>query len=356
MGGDRDAPAAAVLSAASVATTAIVVLSGLDSSASAAARRRRSGRPAVAAAPNSSIRSAIHGSPVAGSATSPAEFTTTIAPTVTPMSSSVDRRRSDTALEHAGARAHPGADRADGHLDARRLGRGVAELGRRPALPAADRQIEDHRAGHDRHHAAVHRHAAVVFLQPAHDAVGGRQTVGAAAGEHHGVDVAHGVGRVEQIGLAGAGRPAAAIDGARRFPAGSARRWSPQAQPAPSVASGSSRWWWPTQDAADVGDARSSGLFFTQAVITGLPISPRTRYSCSTVSHWYTSRCPAIGWSAGSWSGPSGPISSMVPSASRTSLTAATQAFASSSVSSNLPAVLRAGCPATAVPHDVWRR
>ena len=42
---------------------------------------------------------------------------------------------------------------------------GVAELGRRPAIPGSDRKIEDHRPWDDRHHTVTHRDAALTFLQ-----------------------------------------------------------------------------------------------------------------------------------------------------------------------------------------------
>ncbi len=76
------------LSAASVATTAMVVFSGLVSRCRAAYAATCS---AVGArSPNSAASSVIHGNPVAGSSTSPAEFTTTIAPTVTPEASTLE--------------------------------------------------------------------------------------------------------------------------------------------------------------------------------------------------------------------------------------------------------------------------
>ena len=79
---------AAELSAASVATTATVVLSGSSEERSCASASIWSAGGRVSA--NSSIRSAIHGRPVARSTTSPAEFTATNAPTVTPEGSVVD--------------------------------------------------------------------------------------------------------------------------------------------------------------------------------------------------------------------------------------------------------------------------
>ena len=104
---------AAGLSAASVATTAIVVFSGLFSGSTRTQLResvdllgRRWGQREL------SIKSAIHGRPVARSTTSPAEFTTTTAPTVTPRRQ-YRRRRPDAALEYPGPRPHPGADRPD---------------------------------------------------------------------------------------------------------------------------------------------------------------------------------------------------------------------------------------------------
>ena len=78
------------------------------------ARAPRSVRPAAVVSANSRIRSAIHGRPVARSTTSPAEFTTTTAPTVTPDGKET-RRRPHAALEHTDARPYPGADRPDRH-------------------------------------------------------------------------------------------------------------------------------------------------------------------------------------------------------------------------------------------------
>ena len=57
-------------------------------------------------------RYASHGSPVAGSTTSPAALTTTKAPTVTP-DSEHHRRRSHPALENPDPRAGPRTDVAD---------------------------------------------------------------------------------------------------------------------------------------------------------------------------------------------------------------------------------------------------
>ena len=129
---------------------------------------------------------------------------------------------------------------------------------------------------HDGHHAAVHCHPAVAFLQPLHDTVGGRQAVGAAAGEQHRVDVAHGVGRVQQVGLPGSRRAAAAVhraDGAGRGQHDRDAAGPTGAQGRVGVK--------PVEmadaDSSDVGDGTHQA---------GFPMSTSTRYSCRTVSHW----------------------------------------------------------------------
>ena len=127
-------------------------------------------------------------------------------------------------------------------------------------------------------HYADHLHPATLLLEPGHHAVCGGEAVGAAPGEHDRVDLPNTLGGTEQVGLAGAGRAAADVDstdGARGCQDDGAAARPPRTQgrirvQAVVVAD---------QDAVDVGDrARVHRM--------GLPIKPRTRYSCSTVSHW----------------------------------------------------------------------
>ena len=127
-----------------------------------------------------------------------------------------DRCGAKATLEYARACPDAGSDGADRHIGSSRLRCGEPELGGRAALPPADGQIEDHRRRDDGHQSAIHHHAPVVLLQPVHHAVGGGQAERAASREHDGVDVAHAVGGVQQIGLAAARRSAADVDRAGR--------------------------------------------------------------------------------------------------------------------------------------------
>ena len=251
-------------------------------------RRRRAAKAAICSAgggvsPNSSIWSAIHGRPVAGSTTSPAELTDDQRADGHPGIGSVDRGGADAALEHAGPRPDAGADGADRHVHACRTARPRypnSAVGRHSQPPTGRSKITA--AGHDRHHTALHRHAALVLLQPAHDAVGGGQPVGAAAGEHHRVDV--------RTVLAGSSRSVSRVPGApprtvdRADRPGRRQHDGGAAGPArPQGRVGSSRRGGRRRMPADVGDGDSSGCRHDRS---GLPISTSTRYSCSTVSHW----------------------------------------------------------------------
>ena len=128
------------LSAASVATTAMVVLSGLTRVSSR--RTPRSGRPAARRA-----RTPRSGRPSTAARwrgrrrCRPRSRRRSRRPS--PRVVERHRRGPHAALEHARAGADPGADGADGNIGAGRLGRRRPELRGRPALPAADGQVED---------------------------------------------------------------------------------------------------------------------------------------------------------------------------------------------------------------------
>jgi hypothetical protein len=101
-------------------------------------------------------------------------LTATIALTVTPESSFAEAVPSPPLSTPA--RAPTPAPTVPTATSATRGLRGpVTELGGRPARPGADRKVEDHRGWNDRHHTAVHLHAATLLLEPGHHAVGGGQ-------------------------------------------------------------------------------------------------------------------------------------------------------------------------------------
>jgi hypothetical protein len=92
---------------------------------------------------------------------------------------------------------------------------GLAEAGVRVVGEAtAAAQVEDHRAGDDRHHftRTAHRDADAIPQQSPGHPVGGREPEGGAAAEDERVDPLHEVLWVEQVGLAGAGAAAADVD------------------------------------------------------------------------------------------------------------------------------------------------
>ena len=79
---------------------------------------------------------------------------------------------------------------------------------------AAPAEVEHDGARHDRHHltGGAHRQADPVVEEPTHHPVGGTETEGATAREHHGVHAVDHVARVEQVGLTGSGAAAAHVD------------------------------------------------------------------------------------------------------------------------------------------------
>ena len=128
-----------------------------------------------------------------------------------------DAGRTDATFQSFGVGSGACADRALGDLGgACRRGSTPAECRVRRVVEAtADTEIEQHGGGDDRNHLVrfgSNRVAAIALGEPAHDAVGGGESVGAAAGEADGVDALDEVDRVEQVGLACAGRAAADVD------------------------------------------------------------------------------------------------------------------------------------------------
>ena len=97
---------------------------------------------------------------------------------------------------------------------------GIAHRGIWAHVAATNRQVEDNRRWDNRHQMPRSRAVAdAVLFQIAHSAVGRRQPVSAAAGEHHSIDDFDAAQRIEQRDLAGAGSAAAhihAADGIRR--------------------------------------------------------------------------------------------------------------------------------------------
>ena len=77
-----------------------------------------------------------------------------------------------------------------------------------PILVAAVEQIHDDRLRHDGHADIADRKTAARFAQPGLYAAGRIEAEGRAAGQHEGIDLADGHGRVEKIGVAAAGCPA----------------------------------------------------------------------------------------------------------------------------------------------------
>ena len=52
-----------------------------------------------------------------------------------------------------------------------------------------------------------------VLFEPAHDTVGGSESVCTSTGEENGIDLLHRMARIEQIGLTGAGTTSSDVDG-----------------------------------------------------------------------------------------------------------------------------------------------
>ena len=158
--------------------------------------------------------------PLDGSSTSPTALTAISAPTVTPPTVSdalpmppFGALRT-VQLAHRGAGA--GADVA--FLDwagARGLAGLIARRRVRPHRGVAHAQVEQDRRRHDGHMGHAHVETDLAFFQVAHHAAGRVQAERAAAGQHHGVHFLDHVGRIEQVGLARAGRRAAHVHARR---------------------------------------------------------------------------------------------------------------------------------------------
>ena len=193
-----------------------------------AARRARAGVTVTGTNSPGSPARAPYSAPVSGSTAEPTAFTTTSAATTAPPSS--------TALAVPIPPLSP-PTRAPVPAPTTPCSTGPACAASNAAAPGdgvragheitAAAQVEHHRGGHDRHHPAGHREADPGRLQPGHHPVRRGQAVRAAAAEHHGVHPLHGVARVQQVGLPGAGRRPAHVRRRRpRPPAGRAPRWS----------------------------------------------------------------------------------------------------------------------------------
>ena len=124
--------------------------------------------------------------------------------------------RAQPALVPRHERARTGAHAAERELfGGRRVGaraeHGIGVLA--PGLVAAVEQVEQDRGRHDGHGHVAHRESAPLAAQHGDRAVGGRETEGAAAGEHERIDLLHRAVRGQEIGLARAGRAAHDVDG-----------------------------------------------------------------------------------------------------------------------------------------------
>ena len=96
----------------------------------------------------------------------------------------------------------------------------VARLRIGPDFGVAHRQVKQHGGGHDGYQAKAHGQANALFFKPLHDTTGGIQPPGAAACQRDGVHAIDQIGRVQQVGLAGARCRAPHIDARDRAFAG----------------------------------------------------------------------------------------------------------------------------------------
>ena len=158
--------------------------------------------------------------------------------------------------ELADGAARAGADAAALEGDA--LG-GEGAPGRLGALAdagtggeVADGQVEEAGRGDDGYDARTDVEADPLALELLGDAAGGREAVGAAAREHHGVEHLHRLLRTQEVRLAGGGRAAAHVDASRR-PLGADDHGAAGAPLGEGGVSG--------EDAGDLGDARGCGLW-----------------------------------------------------------------------------------------------
>ncbi len=162
--------------------------------------------------------------PVSGSMMSPTAFTATIAATTRPFGMVSAALPMPDFIALIGPPSLPTVAPAPAPTlpsctgSARRGGGGlVAAVGRRPDLRVvADRQVEEDRGRHDRHLRDADVVADVVLVEPADDAARRVEAERAPAGERDRVHLVDHVQRVEQVGLARAGRAAALRDAADR--------------------------------------------------------------------------------------------------------------------------------------------
>ncbi len=80
----------------------------------------------------------------------------------------------------------------------------------------AQRQVEQHGAGHDRHARRSHLQADALLVEPAHHAAGGVEPEGAAPGQQYRMHLFDHIAGREQVGLARARGGTAHVDAADR--------------------------------------------------------------------------------------------------------------------------------------------
>ena len=149
----------------------------------------------------------------------PTALTATSAATVTP-SVEAHGSRAEAALEVDRGGAGAGADAAEGELLRSGVECGAAERrvgrGGPPVLVAAVQEVEEDGGRNDRHAGRTDGKAAAGFCEAGHDAAGGVEAEGGAAGEHHRIDRSDRLLRRQQVGVAGARRPAHDVTGSDR--------------------------------------------------------------------------------------------------------------------------------------------
>ena len=178
------------------------------------------GSPRPPNSPSSSNGAAQNHGP-SPTVTLPTALTTASAATLTPPSVAADAEpRPPFRLATVAPRPAPTLPSAN--EVACGAGRGIAKIpvGRKtaPLLVAAVQEIEADRAGHDGNHGVAYPEAAALFGKPGLHAATGFQPECRAARERDGIDLLHGVDRIEQRALADAGAAAAHIHRGHRGP------------------------------------------------------------------------------------------------------------------------------------------
>jgi hypothetical protein len=132
------------------------------------------------------------------------------------------RGGAEPALQVGGGGAEAGAGRADGEGlrggGQRRAAERGKGRGRAPVLVAAVQHVEAGGRRHDRDAYGADGQSAPGLAKTRHDAAGGVETEGRAAGKHQRVDLLDGVLRRQQVGLAGRRRAAHHMHGRDRRP------------------------------------------------------------------------------------------------------------------------------------------